>query len=129
MSMKVDISVNFVYSVHLTKQDVDVLIKLSQRHYDGRCKLASMEGGFLAKWSRWIEVCLLTEQQPPLTEANSTELDTCLKLLEIRHYAGDSILSAAESDRSDILAKAFHGAMTLANSKFTDWRASYDTER
>lgn len=43
--------VKMVYSpkclVSFTKEDVEVLLECSRRHYDGRCKAAGQVGGFL----------------------------------------------------------------------------------
>lgn len=138
--MKIDISPKFVFALPLTVQHIDALIMLSRHHYDAHCRLASSDNGFLTRWRKWLAIDSesytdqdvpsesYTDQDVPSTHASADELDTCMKLLEIRSsLAAMSLLAAESIDICNELTAAFHGAMQLANRKFTEWRATYDS--
>ena len=60
------------YNFSLDKEQVDVLVELSAVHYDFACWKASQVGGFLFGWANF----------PENINANTRELDTCLKIIE-----------------------------------------------
>jgi hypothetical protein len=124
--MQINISVQFMFDVPLTAQHVAALIKLSQHHYDHRCKEASSETGFLTVWLRMINNCTTLGLDVAPTRATWSELDTCLKLLETRRLAA---LLIGEADLCDDLNRAFAGALGLAGSKYHDWRAVYGASK
>lgn len=126
--MQINISTQFVFDVPLTEKHVLALIKLSKLHYDGRCRLASSESphGFLTLWRRMIEAEIAADLNVSPTRASFAELDTCLKLLE-----AISVIRVSNQELSalcDEMTTAFHGAINLANSKYSEWQAVYAPE-
>jgi hypothetical protein len=121
--MKIVITTRAVLDLPLTTQQVDALITLSQHHYDGRCRMASGDDGFLTGWRGQIvgqTACGATDIS---VSASMHEADTCLKLLEMRHLAERSAL--VDKGICDALNRDLCGATSLANSKFTEWQATY----
>lgn len=81
--------VKMVYSprclVSFTKEDVEVLLECSRRHYDGRCKAAGQVGGFLYGIKNHVEwggpeIDGPTEPSP--VELTFDKLDTLAKITE-----------------------------------------------
>lgn len=81
--MKIETFYKPVFELTLTKQVVELLVKTSNTHYDGVCKLASRPGGLLFKWLNQIEF------ETPCT-ATFRELDLTLKIAENRHFLDKS---------------------------------------
>lgn len=122
--MKIEITTRCVLHLPLTIPQVDTLMTLSQHHYDAKCKMASNGDGFLTRWRRMIEASLACEITDSTIAATMDEVDTCLKLLEMRMPASSARL--IERDISNQLDRNLWGAMTLANSKYNDWQAIYE---
>lgn len=71
-----------VFALTLRRVEIDVLSRLSRAHYDLRCKLASQPGGFIYGWGNHLD---LMENEPnSRVTATWNDLDTCLKILEVR---------------------------------------------
>jgi len=66
--------------MRLTKEEVDLLMKLSAMHYDAHCRAVSQEGGFLFGLRNSVEF----KSEPTL---KFREIDTLCKILEIAHYS------------------------------------------
>lgn len=65
--------------MRFTREEVDLLMKLSAMHYDGHCQQVGQEGGFLFGLNNtidWESECALKFR----------EIDTLCKILEIAHY-------------------------------------------
>jgi hypothetical protein len=81
--MKIKIKYKPEFELTLTKQIVELLVKLSNTHYDGACKSAPRQGGLLFRWLNQIEF------ETPCT-ATFRELDLTLKIAENRHFLDKS---------------------------------------
>lgn len=75
--MKITIRAQPKFYFKLTQAQVDLLMKLSELHYDFVCKQASKPGGFLMGWKNCV-------QYFPDSEVSGSfrDLDTALKILE-----------------------------------------------
>lgn len=74
--MKATIFAKPVFDLTLEKDLVSLLMRLSGRHYDGACRKASDQGGFLFGWKNSIDF-----DSPCL--ATTRELDLTLKIMEL----------------------------------------------
>ena len=64
--------------VRLTKADLKLLMKLSDRHYDSRCQSAGREGGFLYGMWNW---CTFSKK-PVEQSLTFDKIDTLCKVCE-----------------------------------------------
>lgn len=65
----------------ITDKDLETLLELSSRHYDGHCQSVSKQGGFLYGWNNQFHIF---EKQSPIKVTVSTyELDTLVKITEM----------------------------------------------
>ena len=102
--MKIGIGYRPQFQFELTKPQIDVLIKLSARHYDAWCK--SYAGGKYAGWLNRIE-----NGFPHLT-ADWHDLDTALKVMEMPFgLTNDEMIMVAE------LTMSFHRALSRARDR------------
>lgn len=118
--MKIEIRAQFVFELPLTAEQTAALITLSELHYDGRCRMASR--GFLAGWRSQIAAAVECDIPDYTVRASYDELDTCMKLLEMR-FAAQHLVNRAVTDG---LNRHFWGAAQLANSKYNDWQSIYE---
>lgn len=88
--MKIEVEVQPVFWLTLTREDVEPLILLSQHHYDGACKAASRPGGFLYGWLNITSAGVPTGHEPPKCSADRRQLDTVLKCCEMARLAHQS---------------------------------------
>lgn len=130
--MDIEIRVQCVFSVPFVQEQIDVLTKLAQVHYDHKCKSAPEEGGFIAKWQKYMSADrvyrdTLTENDDPFTvSATFSELDTCLKILEVANLAYHSKLISQEAMAlCTSLTRDFRGVLSLANQKYREWQITY----
>jgi hypothetical protein len=123
--MDIELTARCVFALPLSRPHIDVLNTLSHCHYDVRCKMASSERGFLTQWRNSIDTDLALGLDPPLPiKAEFDQLDTCLKVLEMRFPAAmATIISADENALCLDLIKNFAGVARLANHKFREWQA------
>ena len=86
--MKATIRAKAVFDVPMTDEELRVLAALSAAHYDGTCRAASQDGGFLRGWRNRCD--WLLEDKQPLGDfqvnASWRELDLLLKCLEGARY-------------------------------------------
>lgn len=120
--MKIDLKAQIVFKLPLTTKHVSLLIRLSEHHYDGKCRKA--KDGFLKDWDAIIKSW---DKFPPdpeyrYVEASSHEIDTCLKLMEIARgfFNVDDWLICCS------LGHSFSGAMSLANQCYSNWKATWE---
>lgn len=109
--MQIKLTTSIVFDVPFTAEHVAGLVKLSALHYDGNCKMASKPDGFLARWGANLAY-------GPI-RATFHELDICLKLLEMRFVLPD--------DFGGDLAIDLRRVLVLANRKFREWQAVYES--
>lgn len=99
----------FIYNVsanvEMTGADLNVLLKVSKHHYDGKCKDASARGGFLYGWANrfffqhepdavnaapdtenGLKLLWRCRSQTVEVEVSARELDTMAKIMEMSHY-------------------------------------------
>jgi hypothetical protein len=88
-------SFKIMVDITISKEEVEYLIKVSERHYDLTCKQAGRPGGFIYGWKNRFYFNRITFDRvkkevvegPEPTEATITtdfaELDTVAKILEM----------------------------------------------
>lgn len=118
--MRIVIRTRAVFELPLTLEQIVALITLSEHHYDARCKMAGH--GFLAGWRGQIKVAIECDIPDVAVGASFDELDTCLKLLEMRF----SLQHLVDRAVTDALHRHFMGATRLANDKFNEWQTVYE---
>lgn len=104
--MNITISWTPTFSCEFTLQQLDFLIEISKRHYDGVCRSASGVNGFLVQWRTRIEAEIFNS-----IRATFRELDTVLKICEMAnfHEVDKQVITAMVSD--------IHSALTKANNE------------
>lgn len=75
--MKIKICAQPKFYFQLNAEQIAVLMQLSREHYDGVCKSAGQDRGFIFGWNNWYQVQPESEQS-----ASWRELDICLKIME-----------------------------------------------
>lgn len=74
------------FELLISRDELQTLLECSSLHYDGVCRSASVVGGFLYGWNIHM-IYSHEEGSTPLTEVTVlaiwTQLDTCLKILEM----------------------------------------------
>lgn len=133
--MNIEITGTPAFHLPLTPLHIDVLMRLSDLHYDGTCKAASKLGGFLYGWNNAIQWRHKNPDPKDDTihtvRADWHNLDICLKIMEIAYMRG--WLDAMESNhsREDIqtavheLELSFRGAMRQASHEREHWLTIY----
>jgi len=73
-----------------TKEDVDLLMVMSQRHYDSKCRQASQVGGIIYGMKNRLDFMLDEEKELGQVEASFTtqDLDLLCKITEIYYVEG-----------------------------------------
>jgi hypothetical protein len=98
-------SAGFAYKVHvevvLTTKETSHLMELSERHYDGVCRCAGRQGGFLFGLNN----------RATFNEQDGTDFSYCLEIREVDTLC--KILEGLGSDRN--LAKAMSELLRSAN--------------
>lgn len=107
--MKITIDWTPKFSCEFTLEQLDRLIEISKRHYDGVCRSASGENGFLIQWRQRIEAEIFNS-----IYATFRELDIVLKICEMAHFYqfDKKIISAMCSDIHAALSKANNEVLT-----------------
>lgn len=89
MSAHINITWSPVFWLDLTAEEVDLLMKLSARHYDGYCKSISQPGHFLYGWSnrvKWRDEAMqagpLPHARPSTCRASPDDLTILMKIME-----------------------------------------------
>jgi hypothetical protein len=75
--------------VELTFDEADALCELARSHYDGTCKAAGKEGGFIYGWRNQTDVSWRTEDdedEPVVVRMSARQIDLCCKILEMAVY-------------------------------------------
>lgn len=112
------------FEFSLTPEQIEVLMKLSARHYDGLCRFASQTGsdgsenGFLVNWKNNIEAHReFAADEPAVLRASFSRLDLTLKIME-------SSLGLTPDEKRLVMGMrhGFHHALNLANEKYGEWK-------
>lgn len=118
--MKIEIVLQPLFSLQLTRDDVEPLIQLASHHYDAVCRAAARPGGFLYGWRNITSVTVAVDHTPSCT-ATRRELDTVLKICEgMRMAVNCKLLSVEQGESTDRLCKLIMSALE------TGTRATYD---
>jgi hypothetical protein len=116
------------FEFRLTREQVDVLVKMSFRHYDSTCRAASANAhpqiGVIGRWANQLEYEKDWPVDVPLTpmEASWRELDLCLKVLEYT-----VVCFPAEVKVASALTLAFIRALRETRVAREGWTLSLDT--
>ncbi len=117
--VNIEIEMRPYFWLSLFRRDVDVLVLLAEHHYDGACRAAGRQGGFLYGWFN------ITRDQSPCGEykieevpkCNGTrrDLDTVLKICEgTRLAVSAKILTTEDAQRIDTLCSTIMTALDAA---------------
>jgi hypothetical protein len=130
--MKIEIFGSPRFHLELTLRDVEFCISRSQLHYDATCRaagkdVAEVEGrthpaGFLCIWQHQLEFAARERPDEPLPRVQGTwrQLDTLLKILEIRAGCSDAELALLRNLRLGLT-----GALSMARDCLEQWRAEF----
>lgn len=78
----IEITVQPVYWLELTREDLEPVFICAERHYDGACLQAARPGGFLHNWRGQISAFHDAAEQPWKIRTESHQLDIFLKICE-----------------------------------------------
>jgi hypothetical protein len=96
--MKVTIHGKPTFTVRLTRSLVDRLIGIAKVHYDAACRRTGCPGGFLYGFQVHFE---LDPDAQTIDETLSwRDVDTLLKVLEVRHYLPNTNQAVEDLNRS-----------------------------
>lgn len=134
--MNIEITGTPAFHLPLTPIHIDVLMRLSDLHYDVTCKAASKLGGFLYGWNNaitWKEQNREPDDDTKYTvQADWRDLDICLKIMEITYMRGWFDAMESSHSRANIqtavndLEQSFRGAMRLSTNARQSWVAIYE---
>lgn len=116
MEIQVEITCRPIFWLDLTLEQVNFMIKQSQRHYDSVCIEASGEGGFMQGWfnhTTWMESTAAIGREPCFVRATWHELDIASKCIETT-----PMMSASEVSFALQLSSIFRRIMNCANEQF-----------
>lgn len=99
--MRIEITMQSIFWLALTREDVEPLVLLAQHHYDGVCKAAARPGGFLYGWLNTVSARVPVDfGDHPLCGADRRQLDTALKICEMVRLAHQSkLLNTVQYER------------------------------
>lgn len=126
--MNISITTTPTFRFGITRPVLDVLIKLSESHYDSSCKLLYARAGhrqvngLLRIGDDALRLALEERRVTATLHATTRDLDLLLKCMEMTHW-----LPAVEKRIVDVLRKDFLAVLRLANTKHTEWGAEYIT--
>lgn len=112
--MKIEVVSRPLFNLPLPIETVELLMRMSSLHYDGRCKSASAVGGFIYGWKNSV-----TFMPDVPVSATWHELDTMLKICE-NTMALDERTGARETIYK--LTKDVRLAVDVWNRASKDWR-------
>lgn len=121
--MKIDISVEFVFDVPMSEKAIAALTKLALHHYDGTCKMACREGGFVHRWAALVRAQKESGFDGSIL-ASFSELDICLKIMELPIHLIEHDLTYVDAVRD--MKASFRGATALATRNYSTWKATYE---
>ena len=123
--MNIQIHASPVFFVPLREKHIEVLMLLSEHHYDGTCKAASKVGGFLHGWKNqinwWKQPDYELEEEYKTIRTDMHELGLCCKMLEMSSYLFTDKDSEEMKTARD-MRQSFNRAFSLANSKYDEWK-------
>lgn len=81
--MRFDISPTYNFYFRLTPDEIGLIGRVADIHYDWVCKAANQNNGIVRSWAKWSEL------DPEIKcEATFRELDLVCKILEPGNYSG-----------------------------------------
>jgi hypothetical protein len=125
--MKASITARAVFAIpQFTSEQIAMLIKLSELHYDATCRAASREAvprGFLRIWEKLSDRTEHFFIETPIL-AEWSELDLSLKMMEGRFG-----LSEEELKLKDTLSLDFSILLLNARRAIDLWKVEVDTDK
>lgn len=111
--MQIVITARPIFNLPLTLDQIELLAKLSDAHYDGRCKAASRPGtgGFIHGWKGCATFHAENphlDREPFTVQATWHEIDTTLKILEMCSYLPVPERAMALELQADLYAALQH---------------------
>lgn len=127
--MKVEILMQAQFWLALTREDLEPLFILSQYHYDGVCKSAGMQGGFLYGWRNLVSAHIPVEADPPLCQGSRRDLDTLLKICEgLRMAAACNLITPQQAERTNQLCALVWTALAEGSKAVHDFKTVHVLE-
>lgn len=116
--MKFEVTAKPVFHFTPTEQQIACLISLARLYYDGRCKAAAQQGGFIYGWRNAI-----VEFKMPEVSASWHDLDTTMKIIEMVNYMPDPRHRECLKE----FGRAINGAMNAIPGAVEQWKIVIDT--
>jgi hypothetical protein len=111
--MTIEITLQPMFWLQLKREDVEVLLLLSEHHYDSECRQAGKIGNFLYGW-RNVTGCV-SEGPAPKCHASRRDLDTTLKICEGMWLAVRArLITMEDAQRIDALCAGVMTALDIA---------------
>lgn len=132
--MKIEITMQPLFWLALTREELEPLFLLASHHYDGACKAAARQGGFLYGWRSIVSSRLPSQEMGhPLCSGSRRDLDTVLKICEgIRLAVSCKLLTVEQgaiANRVCALIMTAMGEATEAGHRFGIVKVDEPTER
>ncbi len=119
--MQIKMTVIPQFNLQLSIAQIELLLKLSDQHYDAVCRSYSQrcigpgtKNGLIRIWhdiqTDWVQQQTTNRSTQPWFNANSRQLDTLLKIMECWHG-----LMERELDLVTAMRQGFCKALTLSN--------------
>jgi hypothetical protein len=112
--MKFDIYPSlYSFCFHLTPDEIALIGRVADNHYDWMCRATNMNGGILQCWAGWAKL------DPEIRSvATFNELDLVCKVLEPCNYSGCSQFSEDEQNQCFSFYRKFLQALNEANKLY-----------
>lgn len=134
--MKITIQGKPEFRLPLTQDEVSIIRRVSEKHYDAVCRDASKEGydplgrNFLTSWRNVLNSY---EMYPPdeddfvvTVSATWCQIDTTLKILERCNLF---VLDGPEQLVAHRISRDLLSALCEANKLYDEWRKEIDTDK
>lgn len=112
------------FKFNVTAEQLDVLEKLANEHYDARCRATAQPGNRNDPTSGLLNGWRLSLEHGWQIDATETELDILQKVLEGPIYKNEKL-----SKIRDDLQRDFTRARRQYHAVFDQWRAEFDTDQ
>ena len=132
--MKIEITLQPLFWLAFTRDELEPLFLLASHHYDGACKAAARQDGFLYGWRNIVSSRIGDqEMEQPLCSGSRRDLDTVLKICEgVRLATSCKLITeeqAATINRLCALIMTAMGDATQACHNFGSAKVNEPTQR
>jgi hypothetical protein len=106
--MLIEIYPRYEFRLPLTLEEVTIIEKIAQHHYDSACRATATEKGILGQWKQTLELAKEYNWPDEKVRANFSDLDLITKVLE---SCNRSVLH--DKEKEEIAASLYHSFWSI----------------